>query len=73
MKSGVIDANINNRIQELEERISGAKGTIKGTESTVKENEIWKKSNQNIQGTPGQIEKTNPKVYRYRIEWKFTT
>ena len=40
MKSGVIDASINNRIKYLEERISGAKVTIKGTESTVKGNAI---------------------------------
>ena len=35
--SGVIDASINNRIQEIEERTSGAQDTIENTDSTVKE------------------------------------
>ena len=37
-KSGVIDANINNRIQKIEERISDAEDTIETMDSTVKEN-----------------------------------
>ena len=37
-KSGVIDANINNRIQEMEKRISDAEDTIETIDSTVKEN-----------------------------------
>ena len=37
-KSGVIDANINNRIQEIEDRISDAKDSIETMYSTVKEN-----------------------------------
>ena len=36
-KSGVIDASINNIIQEIEERISGAEDTIENIDSTVKE------------------------------------
>ena len=36
--SGVIDASINNRIQEIEERTSGAQDTIENIDSTVKEN-----------------------------------
>ena len=36
--SGVIDANITNRIQETEERISGAGDTIENIDTTVKEN-----------------------------------
>ena len=37
-RSGGIDANITNRIQEIEERISGAEDTIENTDTTVKEN-----------------------------------
>ena len=38
-RSGVIDASITHRIQEIEERISGAEDTIKNIDTTVKENE----------------------------------
>ena len=49
-KSGAIDANINNRIQEMEERISDAEDTIETIDSTVKENAKCKKLvSQNIQ------------------------
>ena len=37
-RSGVIDASITNRIQEIEERISGAGNTIGNIGTTVKEN-----------------------------------
>jgi hypothetical protein len=37
-RSGVIDARITNRIQEIEEKISGAEDTIENTDTTVKEN-----------------------------------
>ena len=36
--SGAIDASINNKIQEKEERISGAEDTIENIDSTVKAN-----------------------------------
>jgi chromosome segregation ATPase len=49
-RSGVIDASITNRIQEIEERISGAEDTIENTDTTVKENVKSKKFlTQNIQ------------------------
>jgi predicted nucleic acid-binding Zn-ribbon protein len=49
-RSGVIDASITNRIQEIEERISGAENTIKNIDTTVKENAKSKKlPTQNIQ------------------------
>ena len=38
-KSGAIDARINNRIQEIEERISHAEDTIENIDPTIKENE----------------------------------
>ena len=37
-KSGAIDASITNRIQEIKERISGAKDNIEYIDTTVKEN-----------------------------------
>ena len=37
-RSGVIDASITNRIQEIEERISGTEDTIENIDTTVKEN-----------------------------------
>jgi uncharacterized coiled-coil protein SlyX len=37
-KSGTIDASISNRIQEMEERISGAEDTIENIDTIIKEN-----------------------------------
>jgi predicted nucleic acid-binding Zn-ribbon protein len=37
-KSGPIDASISNRIQEMEERISGAQDSIENMDTTIKEN-----------------------------------
>ena len=42
-RSGVIDASIANRIQEIEEKISGAEDTIENINTTVKENPKCKK------------------------------
>ena len=54
-KSGAIDASITNRIQEIEERISGAEDTIENIDTTIKENVKCKKilpqNNQEIQDT----------------------
>ena len=36
-KSGTIDLSINNRIQEMEERISGAEDSIESIGTTIKE------------------------------------
>ena len=38
--SGKIDANISNRIQEMEERISGAEDFIENISTTIKENTL---------------------------------
>jgi hypothetical protein len=55
MRSRVIDANITNRIQEIEERISDAEDTIENTDTTVKENAKCKMLfNQNIQENRAQ-------------------
>ena len=37
-KSGIIDESITNRIQEIEERISGAEDSIENINTTVKDN-----------------------------------
>jgi hypothetical protein len=37
-KSGIIDVSISNRIQEMEERISGAEYIIENVDTIVKEN-----------------------------------
>ena len=37
-KSGTIGANISNRIQEIEKRISGAEDSIGSMDTTIKEN-----------------------------------
>jgi hypothetical protein len=54
-RSRVIDASNTNRMQEIEERISGAKDTIENIDTTVKENVKFKKlqtqSIQEIQDT----------------------
>jgi hypothetical protein len=43
-KSGAIDVNISNRIQEMEERISGAEDSIENMGTTIKENAKCKKN-----------------------------
>ena len=49
-KSGTIDACISNRIQAMEERISGAEDSIENISTTIKENAKCKKIlTQNIQ------------------------
>jgi uncharacterized coiled-coil protein SlyX len=42
-RSGVIDTSITNRIQEMEERMSGVEDTIENIDTTVKENAKCKK------------------------------
>ena len=73
-RSGVIDASITNRIQEIEERISGAEDTIENIDTTVKENaKMQKAPNPKHPGNPGHNEKTKPKDNRYRRELRFPT
>jgi chromosome segregation ATPase len=49
-KSGTRDMSIRNRIQEMEERISGAEDSIENIDTTIKENAKCKKIlTQNIQ------------------------
>ena len=49
-KPGTIDASISNRIQEIEERISGTEDSIENNDTTIKENAKCNKIlTQNIQ------------------------
>jgi chromosome segregation ATPase len=60
IKSGTIDVSISNRIQEMEERISGAKDSIEKISTTIKENAKCKKIlTQNIQEIQDTIRRPN--------------
>jgi chromosome segregation ATPase len=62
-RSGVIDASITNRIQEIEERISGAEDTIENIDTTVKENAKCKKLlTQNIQEIQDTMRRANQRI-----------
>ena len=64
-RSGVIDASITNRIQEIEERISGAEDTIENIDTTVKENAKCKKlltQEQNIQEIQDTMRRPNLRI-----------
>ena len=57
---GVIDTSITNRIQEIEEKISGAEDTIENIDTTVKENAKCKKLiTQNIQEIQDTMRRPN--------------
>ena len=62
-RTGVIDASIINRMQEIEERISGAEDTIENIDTTVKENAKSKKFlTQNIQEIQDKMSRPNLKI-----------
>ena len=44
-KSGTIDTSISNRIQEMEERISGGEDSVENMDTTIKENAKCKMQN----------------------------
>jgi chromosome segregation ATPase len=59
-KSGTIDASISIRIQEMEERISGAEDSIENIGTTIKENTKHKKIlTQNIQEIQDTMRRPN--------------
>ena len=59
-KSGTIEASIINRIQEMKERISGAKDSIENISTTTKENPQYKKIIiQNIQEIQDTMRRPN--------------
>jgi hypothetical protein len=62
-RSGVIDISITNRIQEIEERISGAEDTIGNNDTTVKENAKSKNLlAQNIQEIQDTMRRPNLRI-----------
>ena len=68
-RSGVIDASIANRIQGIEERISGAEDTIEHVENnSQRKYKMQKYPNSKHPGNSGHNEKTKPKDNRYRRE-----
>jgi hypothetical protein len=75
-KSGTIEVSTSNRIQEMEERISGTEDSIENISTTIKENDKCKKQNSpnpNDPGNPGYYEKTKPKNNRYTRDRRFPT
>jgi uncharacterized coiled-coil DUF342 family protein len=62
-KSGTIDVSISNRIQEMEERISGAKDSIENMGTTFRENAKCKKIlTQNIQEIQDTMRRPNLRI-----------
>ncbi len=62
-KSGTIDVSISNRIQEMEERISGAEVSIGNMDITIKENAKCKKIlTQNIQEFQDTMRRPNLQI-----------
>ena len=62
-KSETIDVSISNRIQEMEERISGAEDSIENIGTTIKENTKCKKIlTQNIQEIQDIMRKPNLRI-----------
>jgi cell division protein FtsL len=61
-KLGTIDVSINSRIQEMEERISGAEDSIENMDTTIKENVKCKKIlAQNVQEIQDTMTRPNDK------------
>jgi hypothetical protein len=52
-RSGVTDASISSRIQEIEERISGAEDTIESIDTSIKKK--WKMQNDTNSKPPGNL------------------
>jgi chromosome segregation ATPase len=62
-KSGTIDASISKRIQEMEERISGAEDSIENIRTTIKDNTKCKKIlTQNIQEIQDTMRRSNLRI-----------
>ena len=62
-KSETVNVNISNRIQEMEERISGAEDSIENMDTTIKENAKCKKIlTQNIQEIQDTMRRPNLRI-----------
>jgi hypothetical protein len=58
-----LQKSITNKIQEIEERISGAEDTLEDIDTTVKENAKWKKLiTQNIQEIQDTMRRPNLRI-----------
>ena len=60
-RSEITDVSITNRIQEIEERISGVEDTVEEMDTTVKKIQNIKTPNPKHSGNPGHNEKTKSK------------
>ena len=58
-KSGTINASISNRIQEMEDRISGAEDSIENMDTTIKKCKIQKGPKTNIQEIQDTMRRPN--------------
>jgi hypothetical protein len=58
--------NINKRIQEMEEKISGAEDSREHGHNNERKCKMQKDPNPNDSGNPGHNKKTKPKDTRYR-------
>ena len=68
-KSRTIDLSISNRVQEMEERISGTEDSIENMGTKIKENakcKMQKDPKSKYPGNPGHNEKTKPTDNRSR-------
>jgi uncharacterized coiled-coil protein SlyX len=65
-KEEITNANITNRLQEIEERISRVEDTLEDIDTTVKENTKSKKLLTQKFKKYGHSERTEPKNNRYR-------
>jgi hypothetical protein len=62
-KSGTIDVSISNRIQGMQERISGAENSIENMDTTIKENAKYKKAlTQNFQEIQDTMRRPNLRI-----------
>ena len=73
-KSGTIDSSISNRIQKMEERISGAEDSIENMGTRIKENAKCKKILiQNIQEIQNTMRRPNLGIIGVDENEKFST
>jgi hypothetical protein len=70
-RSGVIDASITNRIQEIEEKISRAEYHRKHRHNSKRKWKMQKILAQNIEEIQDAKRRQKPKVNRYRKEQRF--
>ena len=64
-RSGITDVSITNRIQEIEERISGGEDMVEDIDTTVKENSKHKKLlTQSIQEIQDTMKRPNLRIIR---------